>query len=126
MAGATITNAFAPPRRMRNHARLLQGGGDMTSRRGWLLALSLVCRIAAAADPPARPPPVVVIRAGTLIDGVSGQAKSNQTIVIRGNRIESVGTGALPAGAKVIDLSGAKVIDLSGATVLPGMIDAHT
>jgi imidazolonepropionase-like amidohydrolase len=86
----------------------------MSSRRGWMLALSLVCRMALAADPP----PVTVIRAGTLIDGVSGSAKSNQTIVIRGNRIESVGGSAAPAGAKVIDLS--------TVTVLPGMIDAHT
>jgi imidazolonepropionase-like amidohydrolase len=89
----------------------------MSSSRAWVLSLSLVCRIGAAAEP-APPPPVTVIRAGTLIDGVSGSAKTNQVIVIRGNRIESVGTGAAPAGAKVIDLS--------GATVLPGMIDGHT
>jgi len=62
---------------------------------------------------------VTVIKAGTLIDGTSAQPKRNQTIVIRGNRIESVGGDvAAPAGAKVIDLS--------NMTVLPGMIDAHT
>jgi imidazolonepropionase-like amidohydrolase len=62
---------------------------------------------------------VTIIKAGTLIDGTSAQPKKNQTIVIRGNRIESVGTDvAAPAGARVIDLS--------NMTVLPGMIDTHT
>jgi len=40
-------------------------------------------------------------------------------IVIRGNKIESVGSGApTPAGARVLDLG--------GAIVLPGFIDVHT
>src|SRR5437870_6777565 len=60
---------------------------------------------------------LTVIKAGTLIDGTSSQPRRNQTIVIRGNRIESVG-GEAPAGARVIDLS--------NMTVLPGLIDAHT
>jgi len=60
---------------------------------------------------------VTVIKAGTLIDGTSPQPRHNQTIVIRGNRIESIG-GEAPAGARVIDLS--------NMTVLPGLIDTHT
>ncbi len=67
------------------------------------------------------PPAIVtVIRAGTLIDGHSEQPLKNRILVIRDNRIESVGdaSAAIPAGATVIDLS--------NATVLPGLIDTHT
>ncbi len=63
---------------------------------------------------------LTVVRAGTLIDGVSEAPRKNQLIFVRGERIEKVvdGSAAIP--------SGAKVIDLSNATVLPGLIDAHT
>src|SRR6202030_4040264 len=64
--------------------------------------------------------PLTVIRAGTLIDGVSESPRKNQLIFVSGKRIEKVAenSAAIPAEAKVIDLS--------NATVLPGLIDAHT
>jgi imidazolonepropionase-like amidohydrolase len=65
--------------------------------------------------------PVTVIRAGTLIDGKSDKPRTNQIIIVRGNRVESVSDAAhanIPAGATEIDLS--------KQTVLPGLIDAHT
>jgi imidazolonepropionase-like amidohydrolase len=62
---------------------------------------------------------VIAIKAGTLIDGRADAPRKNQTIVIQDNRIVAVGDNvAVPAGARVIDLS--------NATVLPGLIDTHT
>ncbi len=64
---------------------------------------------------------ITVIRAGTLIEGKSNAVRHDQVIVIRGNRVESVGDAA---SAKIP--AGATVIDLSKSTVLPGLIDCHT
>jgi len=67
------------------------------------------------------PEPVVLIRCGKLIDGRAGQTQTQVTIVIRGERIESIRKTdglAIPPGATVIDLS--------SATVLPGLIDVHS
>jgi imidazolonepropionase-like amidohydrolase len=62
---------------------------------------------------------VTVVKAGKLIDPDTGMVLTDQTIIIRNNRIEKVGAGlAEPAGAKMIDLS--------KMTVLPGLIDCHT
>ncbi|MGA9527072.1 MAG: amidohydrolase family protein [Terriglobales bacterium] len=65
--------------------------------------------------------PLTVIRAGTLIDGVSNSARHNVAITIRGNVITDItdaSSAKIPAEAAVVDLS--------QATVMPGLIDAHT
>jgi imidazolonepropionase-like amidohydrolase len=61
--------------------------------------------------------PVTVIRAARVLDG-SGRTIPNATVVIRGNRIVSVGPNAAVP-------SGARIYDLSSLTLLPGLIDAH-
>lgn len=65
--------------------------------------------------------PVTAIRAGRMIDVAGGKVLSDQVILIRGGRIESVG-----AAASVTIPADAKVVDLSAHTILPGLIDTHT
>ena len=57
------------------------------------------------------------IKAGRVIDP-AGRVIHNAVIVVDNDRIVSVGTGAPPAGAEVIDLS--------RFTLIPGLIDVHT
>ncbi len=52
------------------------------------------------------------------MDG-TGAAARQETVVLRGSRIESVGGDpAVPPGARVIDAA--------GQTLLPGLFDLHT
>ena len=62
---------------------------------------------------------IAAIKAGRVVDVENGRVLQNQIILLRGKKIEAIGSDLkIPAGAKTIDLS--------SKTVLPGLIDCHT
>jgi imidazolonepropionase-like amidohydrolase len=72
--------------------------------------------VCAALD--AQTPPITAIRAGRLVDPEAGRVLTNQIILVEGNRFREIGPNvAIPAGARVVDLS--------NLTVLPGLVDSH-
>lgn len=84
-----------------------------------MFALMLVAEAAAQQPSPVAPERVMLLRAGRLIDVKRGQVVENITVVVRGDKIESVGRNMLVP-------PGAQVVDLSPYTVMPGFIDMHT
>lgn len=65
---------------------------------------------------------VTVISGGKLIDGTGRPPIENATVVVRGERIETVGRGAEidpPTGPYV------RHVDATGLTIMPGLIDLH-
>jgi imidazolonepropionase-like amidohydrolase len=87
--------------------------------------LAIVAALLASQQVPApatQRPETTLIRAGRLIDGVSDDARTDQGILVAGERIAAVGPWAEISRHG----SGAAVIDLSHSTVLPGLIDDHT
>ncbi|MHB8640412.1 MAG: amidohydrolase family protein, partial [Candidatus Acidiferrales bacterium] len=64
--------------------------------------------------------PVIALTHARVIDGTGAPARNDQTIVISGGKIQSIGNSAsisVPAGAQVVDLT--------GKTVIPGLVGMH-
>src|SRR4030095_12971812 len=81
-------------------------------RKNFLLFLALLLFVNLSAQK-------TYIWCGSLIDGVSDEAKKNMTIIIEKNKIVVVENGFTAAGAND------KTIDLKVKTVMPGWIDCH-
>ncbi|MGC2182051.1 MAG: amidohydrolase family protein [Terriglobales bacterium] len=82
-----------------------------------ILASLFLSAVATAQESASR----VIVRAGKLLDVRSGKTLTDQSIVIEGGKIVSVGPFTQAKRS-----SGDRLIDLSTATVLPGLTDAHT
>jgi len=83
----------------------------------WLLAF-FACALPALSQSKAAPQ-LIAIRAGKLVDPETGKTSASQIILVESKKIKEIGSNvAIPADAKVIDLS--------KSTVLPGLFDAHT
>ena len=79
--------------------------------------------VAQTPDPPSfisvGPPAVALVHA-RLVDGTGADVKPDQTVIIDGNRIRSVG----PSASTEVPV-GATVVDLSNQTLLPGFVQLH-
>jgi imidazolonepropionase-like amidohydrolase len=80
------------------------------------LLIAAVPVLLSAQAPPATTS-LAIIHAN-VVDVRSGSVASDATIVVRDGRIASIGSGAAPAGLRVVNAH--------GLHVLPGLIDAHT
>jgi imidazolonepropionase-like amidohydrolase len=83
-------------------------------------ALFVAVPCAFADDAPVQAPTITVVHCGHLFDSASGRMLGETSVVIRGERIESVQAGGIAAP------TGASVVELGNDTCLPGLIDSHT
>ena len=86
-------------------------------RRGDATAAVTVLRVEA---PRAAPQGSVVLRGATVITMTRDDVVRQADVVVTGNRIVAVG-----AKGSVAVPAGARVIDVSGKTIIPGIVDVH-
>jgi len=95
----------------------------VTSRWGVLIAvvLAMLAGITETSHAQSPAPKRTVLRPGRLLDVRTGQMRTNQAIVIEGDKITQV-----VSASEVKAAAGDTTIDLPDATLLPGLIDMHT
>jgi imidazolonepropionase-like amidohydrolase len=89
----------------------------MTNVSLYLSGAALLLILAFSADAGAQQ--VTVLKNVNVVDGTGAPAHHNRTVVIAGDRIQSISSG------RVKTQSNANVIDLHGQTIMPLMINAH-
>lgn len=97
---------------------------SLSARLVGLVAIGALAALPVAAQRPAAvqqfvavDAPVVAITHVRVIDGLAHPAAENQTVVITNGKITSIGSGAAPGNAKVIDGT--------GKSLIPGLVGLH-
>ena len=88
-----------------------------------VLALALIPSLAIAqgrGNQPPVPQAVIVLNPSRVWDGTDSPPHEGWAVLVRGDRIESVGPKA-----QIAVPTGATTIDLPGTTLIPGMIEGH-
>ncbi|HMC55926.1 MAG TPA: amidohydrolase family protein [Gemmatimonadaceae bacterium] len=90
-----------------------------------LMVLALVAAATADAQTPApaapaAPPQATLLIPARVFDATDGQTHDGWVVLVRGNRIEAVGTAA------AVNAAGATTVRLPELTLLPGLIEGHS
>lgn len=89
------------------------------TRQIWFSLITLVSLVSTAvsAGRQGAGTATIALTHARVLDVATGSVAGDQTIVVRGGKIASVGSEAAPAGAEIIDVR--------NKVVMPGLIDAH-
>src|SRR5260370_29588138 len=85
------------------------------------LALATLAGMTTTASAQAPAPKKTIIRAGRVLNVRTGELRTNQAIVIEGDKIARIAPSS-----EVTAAAGGTTIDLPDATLLPGLIEMHT